>query len=121
MPSGPDLVRVRPYLTAPAGSRCCYKIITHHASVTRYQRANREDFIALDLLFPSTLSMPPKSVPNGSAKVQTPNAEHQKPTNNLHPVIGINLGNSYASIAVYTKVSVWTRLAYGAHIINLTL
>lgn len=41
--------------------------------------------------------MAPKSVPNG-------NIDAPVEASNIPPVVGINFGNSYASIAVFTKV-----------------
>jgi hypothetical protein len=43
-----------------------------------------------------SLAMTSKAVPNGSAEAPV--------VSTLPPVVGINLGNSFASIAVFTKV-----------------
>ena len=43
--------------------------------------------------------MAPKSLPNGAAETLI---EASSP---IPPIVGINFGNSYASIAVFTKVN----------------
>ncbi|TFK62385.1 actin-like ATPase domain-containing protein [Pluteus cervinus] len=51
--------------------------------------------------------MPPKSTPkpttNGVATPPVQNEEIKEETTSIPPVVGINFGNSYASIAVFTK------------------